>query len=1081
MADDEPIARRTRSQTSATRTANAEREAQLRATHANNERLQRQAARLARIESTFPRIGPHDVIANHAAATRAAIDAAQITRISDRLAQEIQRIRNAATNSIQPSQNRRQLQQGNSRNRISARRAIIDARRIMDVNVSSLYDVTQDIYAYLNVDQMLYFARNSITDNYYYRKLELAYGIPTIDKFNTLCQNIIDNIPSTVDIATAPYRYDIDYYCQIINFLEEINEQYLLVNDKKEIKRILISELTNSINNEKITINNLITHLETVLANIDNSQAVVRAINETITKLHTRRDNLESITSRTIKQHFNDPEFEKIRTYTLIILQAAKTLCKIFLILIIKLYNIQDLDIDVKAAEYEDIILNMYDVIANFTQIMSTLSSNNDELRLLYTIQSTLYTSIKNSLSRFAGRRTLINMMNEYNIQHSTQFIIEYDITRPANTVQLHALTYELDLDPINFDRILTGRARSLVLSADISRVLTNYRAENRRIAIDLRRQALIQRQQERLAARILREQAQEAQRAARAAAREAARAARAPRVPRAPRAVRGNISSGPVASSVSLSNIDEMFEIDANADMQFTTTYITDADDRYKNTADSFLQKLKEKYIHHSKDFKSTAQRQLIFNEIKSRFSTKFNSDEPTPRIRDSIENFVGNSIASLFARYLYYGNDIKFNDLGKYYVVNYTLQKESDNPDTPLTDKYRKIRQAGIDAGGLRRDFITALTEELFEKKIFITREGTKKYFLNPFYQPDEEFKYIVKIATGMDILDNDRFIRNFYLFIGQLLSFILVNDCGIQHNLSSYIMANFNNRFTTDIEDHDYVYYMLIDFPEFTKSLLNLMADPANIEWACIGFNDYYKLTSEDADVKDDTIEEYLILVSKFMMTTTILRKGIDIPPGTDENDLNAKARLMHDCLVTGINLDIKLYLKPFTLKSINSYLVTPTMSDEIVNKLVRNFTNTMNRKNRNLSGPGKLKSEKLTQLFISHVLTNKNPDDKEGFFKFIDKLLKFWSGSAFYKETEEYKIQINGVLTPGHLPQSHTCFFLIDLPDYITNDSDDQIGQLLYDKINTAISNVEGGMGFAGGKKPAKKSAKKSAKK
>ena len=1068
MADNEPIARRTRSQTAASRSANAERDARTRATNQLRETQRLLAEGDRRAARSFARTSATDVIADMTAAARSSIAVSRTIRISERLADEIQRIRNAASNIIGP------LMQGSSRGtrRITParRRQIIEARLTMDEDISSLYNVSQEIYAYLNVEQMLYFARNSITENYYFRKLELAYGTPTIDKFNQLCQNIIDNMPIASYIPGMPYRYDIDYYCQIINFLEGINTQILLVSNKQDIKNTLINELMYSINNEKITVNNLIAHLR----DINNpSPNITREIEQTIQKLQKRRDDLNKITRPTITRHFEDSQFENIRIYTLVILHAAKNLCKIFLLLIIKLYNIQEQPLILKTTDYESIITDIYNAIANFTQIMSTSSSDYDELRLLYTVQITLYNGIKSSLSAYRLTRTVLDIINEYNIQHSTQFIIEYDITIPRTRLldNIHPLTYELEIHPQDIESIFTGQRRRVVSATDISRVSSEYR----RVAQELRRHAVAQQEQERIATRIVREQAREAERVARAAAialeraeRAAARAATRG-TGRAARGARGTRAARGTRGTTSLSNIDDMFEIDANADMQFTTTYITDADDRYKNTADSFLQKLKEKYIHHSKDFKSTAQRQLIFNEIKSRFSTKFNSDEPTPRIRDSIENFVGNSIASLFARYLYYGNDIKFNDLGKYYVVNYTLQKESDNPDTPLTDKYRKIRQAGIDAGGLRRDFITALTEELFEKKIFITREGTKKYFLNPFYQPDEEFKYIVKIATGMDILDNDRFIRNFYLFIGQLLSFILVNDCGIQHNLSSYIMANFNNRFTTDIEDHDYVYYMLIDFPEFTKSLLNLMADPANIEWACIGFNDYYKLTSEDADVKDDTIEEYLILVSKFMMTTTILRKGIDIPPGTDENDLNAKARLMHDCLVTGINLDIKLYLKPFTLKSINSYLVTPTMSDEIVNKLVRNFTNTMNRKNRNLSGPGKLKSEKLTQLFISHVLTNKNPDDKEGFFKFIDKLLKFWSGSAFYKDNEEYKIQLNAGLSATHLPQSHTCFFLIDLPDYTTVGNDSQIGDTLYNKINTAISNVEGGMGFAGGKK------------
>ena len=72
----------------------------------------------------------------------------------------------------------------------------------------------------------------------------------------------------------------------------------------------------------------------------------------------------------------------------------------------------------------------------------------------------------------------------------------------------------------------------------------------------------------------------------------------------------------------------------------------------------------------------------------------------------------------------------------------------------------------------------------------------------------------------------------------------------------------------------------------------------------------------------------------------------------------------------------------------------------------------------------------------------------------------------------KDAEEYKIQINGGLSSTHLPQSHTCFFLIDLPDYTTAanvSNDDDIAQLLYNKIENAISNVEGGIGFAGGNK------------
>ena len=205
-----PIASRTRSRTAATRSATAEAEARQRAANAETERLRRQNARAARIQAAFPRSGPHDVVANFTDATRASIVASQITRITDNLETEIQRIRNAATNSIQ--QPLLDISRGRTR-RTRTRVQIVDARRIMDVNVRSLYNLSQDIYEYLNIDQMLYFARNSITENYYFRKLELAYGIPTIDKFNQICQNIIDNIPvnsdAGVNIDLLPYRYDI--------------------------------------------------------------------------------------------------------------------------------------------------------------------------------------------------------------------------------------------------------------------------------------------------------------------------------------------------------------------------------------------------------------------------------------------------------------------------------------------------------------------------------------------------------------------------------------------------------------------------------------------------------------------------------------------------------------------------------------------------------------------------------------------------------------------------------------------------------------------------------------------------------
>ena len=1102
----------TRSQTLQARTAAAEAQARQRAAHQRQETLSILREGDERASRLVGRTGQHDVVANFTASARASIAASRMTRISEELEDAINRIRNAATNTIAPLAPGRG--RGTSRRITAARRLqIVDARRIMDVNVSSLYDLSQDIYAFLNTEHMLYFARNSITENYYFRKLELAYGIPTIDKFNQICQNIIDNIRVTsdagVDIDSFPYRFDIDYYSQIINFLEQINIQFALVNNKSLIKNTLIDELMSSIDNEKNTIHNLIIHLENVLAVIDPSlDGAIRAINETISKLRRRRDDLNTITRPTVARHFEDPQFEDIRKYTSVILQAAITLCKIFLLLIIKLYNIQDQEVDAQRREYGKIILNMYDGIANFTYIMSTLSSDYEELRLLLTVQKTLYIEIRDSLLEFSRGRSLEIMINEYNIQQTPQFTIIYNTTSASRRGALHPLTYELVQEPRDINNILEGRVRRSILTSDINRTLNTYNQRTRRAARQLRQDAIQQREQQREQERRDRQAARIAREAAERAAREAARvAARAARV-----AARGARSTGAVsrparparpaavvarpAAVSSLTNIEDMFDIVPGVGDSYTRAFIDTADDMFKDPSDtnppvSLLNNLRDKYVLYSKNFKNISDKQVLFNDFKTRFNGSFNRDEPTPRV-DSIHNFVGNSIASLFARYAYNGGDMKFNDLGKYYVVNYTLRKENDDPATPLRNKYTKVQQAGIDAGGLRRDFINALTSELFEKKIFITREGTKKYYLNPLYVPDEEFRFIVMTSpVGMDVLSNPLFIKSFYKFIGLLLSFILVNDCGIEHNLSSYILAIFNNTTRHDLDDYDYVYFMLNDFPEFTTSILNLMAAPDTIEYTCIGFNDYYDLLPDDKDLDKTNIQEYLKLISRFMMTKTIYRKGIDMPQGITAEDTLAlvdKAEYMHKCLGKGIPDVIKTYFTKLTLNSINSYLVTPTMSDEIVTKIIRNFTTSMNKKLRTLvdGAPIKIKIEKLTELFIKYVLTNRvanpTPEQEDEFFKFIDKLLKFWSGTSFYKANEEYKIQINSGLSPEHLPQSHTCFFLIDLPDYTSARnvaSDEDIGRLLYDKVNNAISNVEGGFGFAGGnkKKPKTLKAKK----
>ena len=1083
----------TRSQTAAARSASAAAALAAREAEERARLLAAQAAREQRVRANFPGNQP-------------ALDAlrarhnAQLIRLDERFAIEGARLRGetneALTDTFRVAARDRQV-----RTR-EYRRNIDETRRTMEKNVSSLFNIDEEIYRYLNVQQILYFTTKSLKDSYYYRKLELSYGIPTIDKFNQISQDIITNIQiHTIiddDDVSNIYRYDIDYYSQVVSFLQVVNSELTLLSDKQEIKSVIISDINSNILREKNILLDLKEDLTTLRTRLSSpSQRILDNIRDIIAKIDARYAELDSVTLLDLDAYFSAEEFERSRKYSILILESIKTLCKIFLLLIIKLYinqNINNRQSQLSATqddEYTNIISNMFNAIVNFTLIINRSSSEIEEIAILILIQNSLY----NTLSRSFADNTIIQ---DYN----TRFDITYEnsTTRaiPRRQQNIHPLTFELGSAPSD-----PALSRT---SAQTRREITSQRTIAITIANQVREQAIATRDAERAAARAARDAARAARDAALTAARDAARAARD-----AARAARGSArsstrgsarssargsaasvsapsaASGPVTQHLSVAEIESKFEIDANAANRFENTYIVPAADRYKSN-DLLLIKLKEKYIEYSKDFKSANDKKILFNDFNSKFKTKFNSEEPVVRINQSIENFAGNSIASLFARYKFNTNDIKFNDLGKYYVINFTVEEDGIEQATGKK-KYKQVRQAGIDAGGLRRDFITALTSELFEKEIFITREGTKKYYLNPHYKPDDIFKWIVFKKSGFNIeTSEEQFYELFYKFLGTLLSFILVNDCGIQHYISSYLIANFSNASQGNINKYDYVYFMLKDFPEFATSIFNLMADPATIEYTCIGFNDYYKLLDVDKELDANNIEEYLELVSKFMMKKTILRKDIDIQ-GYSDDDYNAlikKSKKMHKHFIEGIPDDIKNYFSKFPINTIDSYIVTPTMSDEIVNKIKSNFTASMVKRNRTKTGIDKDNHEKLTRLFISHVLTQgphmndaqkTSEENKANFFKFIDKLLKFWSGSSFYKEKEEYKIQINDGLSAGHLPQSHTCFFLIDLPNYIQpRVSDEDIASTLYGKIKDAIFNVEEGIGFAGGSKKSKKSKK-----
>lgn len=88
-------------------------------------------------------------------------------------------------------------------------------------------------------------------------------------------------------------------------------------------------------------------------------------------------------------------------------------------------------------------------------------------------------------------------------------------------------------------------------------------------------------------------------------------------------------------------------------------------------------------------------------------------------------------------------------------------------------------------------------------------------------------------------------------------------------------------------------------------------------------------------------------------------------------------------------------------------------------------------------------------------------------------FLEKLLFFWSGLRFVVAQQRYQVKI----VPGknRLPTANTCFFNLNIPIGIETE------QALFDALNTAVNNVEQGVGLYGGRRAWSKNSNRSTKK
>ena len=952
--------------------------------------------------------------------------------------------------------------------------------RILETSLSSLYSReinNNDVYNVLSANQLLYLRNDTILSYYYYRRLEFNYTVDIPDKINEL----INMINIDKDNITDNNRLDITYYYQIEEMIKEIVRDQLIVNNSTTAKRDALRELSFKISNEKMILNEIIRTLYINIDSIDGEiereiiridetrERIARKTNYENLKrvLEERLDKLNKIRVEQLKELISLPIYQTYRKKLIKLVNSALLLVKTFKYLIVNIGILRDVrDSDLKSIIIDDMIeaLEYYIITINIVNNIIISDATNE---IVYR-ENGYNTALKLQIDFFDDIK---NIIDRRSIDDYKDDVINY------------IRTQGIDIPIITRQQVAADERVSRIITDITNRNSINDRREELRR--DRERQILLRRQ--------LREARITANRQAIERRREEIRVRREERRNRPTR-------SQPVRNIRNDTRLNDIINVRNSSSNELTRFNDNDykEDEELKNKLEislrgidasysTFFNNIKKEFIEKlTLKIKDTtvAKNRLAENRAKilAKYKLAFNTDEPNMRIAvPSIKNYVGNSVISLFIRFMKYDkNDLKFNDTARYYVVNFSLIK---NPDNRFTEN----RQNGIDAGGLRRDFITSLMNELFEKKIFINIEGTNKYFLNPLFEPDEYMRYIINndylTSRESGYFDN-KFIEDFYEFLAVLIRFILLNDCGLEKYLSSYIISSICSN-KTEFDDNDYLSFMLNDFPSDFEMFINLMKTPEQIEYTGIAYNDKYLLdesSGEGDEINRENITEYLIKTARFMMTTTILRKDIEIKSPREDPErykiVFQKGRKITSIFIEHFTKDLKEYFvnKNFKPVVINSYIKTPDMSDEIIKKLIENLKRTMRRQNPN----NEPRLTKLTELFIEYVLKNKNGKDEDIYHKFITNLLQFWSGSSLYKENENYKLVINVNLGEDHLPQSHTCFFLIDLPNYIGNDpigrNDEEIGNKLLNKIEIAISNVESGIGMAGGNKRLRRTRK-----
>ena len=482
----------------------------------------------------------------------------------------------------------------------------------------------------------------------------------------------------------------------------------------------------------------------------------------------------------------------------------------------------------------------------------------------------------------------------------------------------------------------------------------------------------------------------------------------------------------------------------------------------------------------------------------IKKQLNDKFIKGD-----RKKAEKFIyyeGSALCSVIAHYdMYYKYDYSTQNI---FINQYkNIFKVYINEIVEIDGELQAFEKRPVDAGGVTREFFTKLFEELFcdeenIKRPFILPEkngGTNRYYINPNFEPDENFRKVLRynnnkyeLAEGIGEYNTEREYENIYNIIGKILAVALVNEeIGLPKQLSTYILSRFINP-KIKINYYDILYFYLKDFSN-SSAYINMMNEQQkhSIDSCNFSFNDYYIISKSSNSNPDgqpltkDNYMKYMLQLSKHAVTKNFLFDGVE---GSNKN---MKGR--YESLFAGFNgyndvLRIFLYNNNVSIDILDKLITNEQLdlailsefADKIKISVIKytadNDIYGVQRWVATLTEPEKQVIINELIIYLRNIITNKRDNEtEEAHYEFIRKLLQFWTGFSYYDKLADikeggYKFFYMYGGDTRRFPIAHTCSYQFEFYGFPADMKAEDKETYLYEKIKYAVFGAVG-MEFA----------------